>query len=84
MPNGDSVLEVSHKADERSLVLYPSDLRHDFGAEMLEVFDEQVSEAYSQRGFSGLLRVCSVRRGSSSPLLCPVGLRRSACFRSLP
>lgn len=57
MLSGDSVLEVSHKAYERSLVLYPSDLRRDFGAEMLEVFDNQLSEAYSQSGFPGLLRV---------------------------
>lgn len=52
-----SVLEASHKVYERFLVLYPSDLRRDFGAEMIEVFDEQVSEAYSRRGFPGLLRV---------------------------
>lgn len=59
-PNGNSVsavLEVSHKIYERSLVLYPSDLRRDFGAEMLEVFDEQVSKAYSESGFPGLLLV---------------------------
>jgi hypothetical protein len=57
MLNGESVLEVSHKAYERSLVLYPSDLRRDFGAEMLEVFDKQVLEAYSRSGFPGLVRV---------------------------
>jgi hypothetical protein len=59
-PNGDSVsdvLEGSHTVYERSLVLYPKDLRRDFGAEMVEVFDEQISEAYSESGFPGLLRV---------------------------
>jgi hypothetical protein len=58
--SGDSVsvvVEVSHKVYERSLVLYPGELRRDFGAEMVEVFDEQVSEAYSRSGFPGLLRV---------------------------
>lgn len=58
--NGNSVspvLEVSRKVYETSLVLYPSDLRREFGAEMVEVFDEQVSEAYSRSGFPGLLRV---------------------------
>jgi hypothetical protein len=59
--NGDSssaVLEICHKVYERSLVLYPRDLYRVFGDEMLEVFDEQVSDAYSQSGFRGLLRVC--------------------------
>ena len=35
----------------------PATVRCDFGAEMLEVFDVQVSEAYSQSGFPGLVRV---------------------------
>jgi hypothetical protein len=52
-----AVLEVSHKVYARSLVLYPSELRRDFGAEMVEVFDEQISEAYSRSGLPGLLRV---------------------------
>ncbi len=52
-----AVLEVSHKIYARSLALYPSELRRDFGAEMVEVFDEQVSEAYSRSGFPGFLCV---------------------------
>ena len=58
--NGNSVsvvLEVSRKVYATSLVLYPNELRREFGAEMVEAFDEQVSEAYSRRGFSGLLHV---------------------------
>jgi hypothetical protein len=58
--SGDSVsplLGVSHKVYEKSLVLFPSELRRDFGAEMVEVFDEQIWEAYSRSGFPGLLRV---------------------------
>jgi hypothetical protein len=58
--NGNSVsavLEVSRKVYATSLVLYPNELRDEFGAEMVEVFDEQVSEAYSRSGFPGLLRV---------------------------
>ena len=51
------VLELSHKIYARSLVLYPGDLRRDFGAEMVEVFDEQVSQAYSRGGFPGFLWV---------------------------
>jgi hypothetical protein len=52
-----AILDVSHKAYERSLIFYPRDLRSDFGREMIEVFDEQASEAYSRSGVSGLLRV---------------------------
>jgi hypothetical protein len=55
--SGSSVLEVSRKVYARSLVLYPSELRRDFGAEMVEVFDEQVSDAYSRSGFRGFLCV---------------------------
>jgi hypothetical protein len=58
--NGNSasaVLEVSHKVYATSLVLYPSELRRDFGAEMVEVFDQQVSAAYSRSGFLGFFRV---------------------------
>ena len=54
---GPAILDVSHKVYEKSLLFYPSDLRGDFGSEMIEVFDEQVSEAYSRSGFVGLLRV---------------------------
>ncbi len=52
-----TILDVSHKAYESSLILYPQDLRSDFGNEMIDVFDEQAAEAYSRTGFSGLLRV---------------------------
>ncbi|MGA8500478.1 MAG: hypothetical protein WB683_02935 [Candidatus Sulfotelmatobacter sp.] len=55
--SASAVLEVSHKVYAGSLVLYPSELRRDFGAEMVEVFDEQVSEAYSRSGFPGFLGV---------------------------
>lgn len=51
-----TILAITHKAYESSLVFYPKDLRGDFGDEMVEVFDEQVWEAYSQGGFLGLLR----------------------------
>ena len=55
--NKSTILDVSHKVYESSLIFYPKDLRGDFGNEMIEVFDEQVWEAYSRSGFSGLLRV---------------------------
>ena len=58
--NGNSVsalVEVSRKVYATSLVLYPNELRREFGAEMVEVSDEQVSEAYSRSGFPGVLGV---------------------------
>lgn len=55
--NKSIILDVSHRVYERSLVLYPKDLRGNFGDEMIEVFDEQVWEAYCRRRFSGLVRV---------------------------
>jgi hypothetical protein len=51
------VLDISRTVYERSLVCYPKDLRDDFGSEMMEVFDEQVSDAYSSGGYVGILRV---------------------------
>ena len=51
------IFDVSRKVYERSLICYPKNLRDDFGSEMMEVFDEQVSDAYSRSGFVGILRV---------------------------
>ena len=61
--SGSAVLEVSRKIYETSLVLYPEDLRKEFGEEMVEVFEEQVSDAYAERGLRGLIRVwlCAAR-----------------------
>ena len=55
--NKSAILEVSHKVYKSILILYPKDLRGDFGNEMIEVFDEQAWEAYSRHGSSGLMRV---------------------------
>jgi len=52
-----TILDVSHKGYERFLILYPRDVRSDFGSEMIDVFNEQLTEAYSRSGFAGLLRV---------------------------
>jgi hypothetical protein len=52
-----AVLDVSHKVYQVSLIFYPKDLRSEFGDEMIAIFDEQVSEAYFQGGFTGLLSV---------------------------
>lgn len=55
--NKSTLLEVSRKFYESSLIFYSKDLRGDFGHEMIEVFDEQSREAYARCGFSGLLRI---------------------------
>ena len=52
-----AILEASRKVYQMSLVLYPSELRREFGAEMVEVFEKQLSEAWSRTGCSGLIRV---------------------------
>jgi hypothetical protein len=52
-----SILALSRKFYRRSLACYPRDLRDDFGGEMMEVFDEQLSDAYSTGGYVGVLRV---------------------------
>jgi hypothetical protein len=52
-----SILELGHKLYKTSLIFYPTDLRGEFGNEMIQVFDEQAWESYSQRGLPGLLRV---------------------------
>ena len=65
--NGNSVstvLEVSRKVYATSLVLYPNELRREFGAEMVEVFDELVSEAYSRRVLLACFVSGSARSGS--------------------
>ncbi len=61
--SASAVLEVSRKIYETSLGLYPDDLRKEFGDEMVEVFEEQVTDAYTERGLPGLLRVwfCAAR-----------------------
>jgi len=55
--NKCAVFVISHNVYGSILILYPKDLRADFGNDMIEVFDQQVWEAYSRSGFSGLLRV---------------------------
>jgi len=57
------IIEVSRKVYETSLSFYPDDLRTDFGEEMIEVFEQQISEAYKENGTRGLLQVwlCAAR-----------------------
>lgn len=67
MPDKDSssstVLDISRKVYETSLALYPEDLREEFGDEMVEVFEEQVADAYEEKGVRGVVGVwiCAAR-----------------------
>src|SRR3974377_1737575 len=60
---GSAVLDASRKVYETSLAFYPHDLREEFGEEMVEVFEEQVAEAYQERGLPGVFRIwwCTAR-----------------------
>ena len=75
-----SIFDLSRKVYERSLVCYPRDLRDDFGSEMIEVFDEQISEAYSSDGYAGLLRVWF----STMREIATVALPRRVAERAVP
>lgn len=52
-------LRVSRRLYVWLLVLYPARLRSSFGAEMADVFAEQLSGAWKLERFSGLARVWS-------------------------
>jgi hypothetical protein len=41
------------------LLLYRSDLRHEFGQEMTEVFRQEIVDAYREAGWRGYLAVCA-------------------------
>ena len=58
-----AVIDASCKIYETSLAFYPDDLRSEFGEEMVEVFEEQLSDAYGAQGIRGFLRIwlCTVR-----------------------
>lgn len=60
---GSAVLEVSRKVYETSLAVYPESLREEFGDEMVEVFEEQIADAFAEGGVRGVLRVwgCAAR-----------------------
>jgi hypothetical protein len=58
-----ALLALSLRAYSAMLFLYPADLRRDFGAEILEVFREDLNHASFYRGFAGMLSVwaCALR-----------------------
>lgn len=58
-----ALLALSLRAYSAMLFLYPSELRRDFGAEILDVFREDLDHASSYRGLAGMLSVwaCALR-----------------------
>ena len=60
-------MQIPFKASSRTygvlLTLYPRDLRLKFAEEMMEVFEQQVEDAWDERGFIGLVQVwlCTIR-----------------------
>jgi hypothetical protein len=53
----DTALRVSSRAFAALLILYPDELRREFGDEMTDVFGLQLEEAWEESGFAGLIRV---------------------------
>jgi len=58
-----ALLTFSLRAYSAMLLLYPRELRRDFGSEILDVFREDLDHATSYRGFAGILSVwaCALR-----------------------
>jgi hypothetical protein len=54
-----AVLRISCRLFEWMLVLYPPALRSQFGQEMMDVFEQQISEAWQLNRFPGIALVWS-------------------------
>lgn len=52
-----ALLRLSSRLYSGILVLYQPDLRRDFESEMKELFDEDLAEAWQNRGFPGVLNI---------------------------
>jgi hypothetical protein len=45
---------MSNEAFRRLMILYPSDLRHEFGDDLLEVFSQQIETAWEENAWRGI------------------------------
>jgi hypothetical protein len=52
-----AVVKQSREIYRLLIKLYPSTLQRQFAAEMLDVFEEQLADAWSEKGVSGFARV---------------------------
>jgi hypothetical protein len=60
-----NILVLSSRIYGCLLLLYPKDLREDFGADMSLVFAEDLAAAWHQTGFTGVIRVWSGTLGET-------------------
>ncbi len=67
-----NALPLSSRIYGRLLVLYPEDLRRDYGAEMALVFAEDLDTAQRQAGMRGVIRVWRCALGEFVQFALPV------------
>ena len=68
-------MDWSLTAYRRLLILYPDDLRRDFGPEMLEAFECDLSAACTARGLKGAMRVWRITLLEAIRIALPAWLR---------
>jgi hypothetical protein len=71
-------LPLSSRIYSGILLLYPEDLRRDFGADMASVFAEDLAEAWTTRGFRGAGRVWFGTLGEVIRIALPRQLEKPA------
>ena len=69
---------LSQRAYRALLILYPEDLRRDFGPEMLEAFANDLSDGYAACGFKGAVRVWRITLGEVIRIAFPAWLQNPA------
>jgi chemotaxis methyl-accepting protein methylase len=77
-----TALQMSRLAYSLLLALYPGDLRLRFGAEMIEVFADEISEQWRQRGIPGVLRVWLTAGSEVFSVAIPLQMRNPAVISS--
>src|SRR5580692_10671680 len=68
------ILDWSLRAYRRLLVLYPANLRRDFGPEMLEAFAHDLSAECAARGIKGAIRVWRITLRETIRIALPAWL----------
>ena len=68
-----SPLRLSERIYSAILLLYHPDLRRDFGPDMSDLFTEDLTEAWQNRGFPGVLNIwwCAICELLRIALPCP-------------
>jgi hypothetical protein len=71
-------LRWSLRAYRRLLMLYPEDLRRDFGAEMLEAFEDDLSAECTAHSIGGIIRVWRIALQETIQIGLPAWLQNPA------